>query len=106
MVGAPGLEPGPDDPFPCVASHCSDGNPSPFVDVGPGLLALLIIAAPKWLRRCQRQIIARNPHLDRRPRRRGKGKRYQVMDAQVPGLGVRVTHKRTKTYGKVFIVTR
>ena len=53
MVGAPGFEPGPDDPFPCVASHCSDGNPSPFVDVGPGLLALLIIAAPKWLRRAK-----------------------------------------------------
>jgi hypothetical protein len=25
---------------------------------------------------------------------------------QVPRLGIRVTHKGTKTYGKVFIVTR
>jgi len=28
------------------------------------------------------------------------------MDARVPGLGVRVTHKGTQTFGKVFIVTR
>ena len=27
-----------------------------------------------------------------------KGQRYQIMDAQVPGLGVRVTDKGTKTF--------
>ena len=70
-----------------------------------GLLALRIIAVPKWLRRCQRQIIARNPHLDRRPEG-GAGRASAIKSWTVPGLGVRVTHKGTKTYGKVFIVTR
>jgi hypothetical protein len=71
MVGAPGLEPGPAIKsqlmihFPALRAIAATGIH--LLSLTWGLLALRIIVAPKWLRRCQRQIIARNPHLDRRP---------------------------------------
>ena len=52
-----------------------------------GLLALRIIAVPKWLRRCQRQIIARNPHLDRRPE--GGAGRASAIKSWTAGAGPR-----------------
>ena len=61
-----------------------------------GLLALRIIVAPNGAK--DRSSQGSNPHLDRWPEGARRGKRYQVMDAKVVGLGVRVTHKGTKTF--------
>ena len=76
---------GPTIHFPALRAIAVTGIHLPSLTWG--LLALRIIAVPKWLRRCQRQIIARNPHLDRRPE--GGAGRASAIKSWTAGAGPR-----------------